>query len=121
MAEFATVGDIERMLPWKFSTMSSPTIGMVEDCLARHSAAVSTMLRAKGVAAPDRGSDGYRYCQLLVVYRVVAEILRYRAVEGSDQNLAQLATYYDTLAQQLQEKLEANPQAFASVEEPSPP
>lgn len=112
MAAFATVGDVERMLPWKFSTMSSPTIGMVEDCLARHSAAVSSLLRAKGVSAPQQDSEGYRYCQLIVVYRTIAEILRFRAIETGEANLTQLATYYDTLAQQLQERMEANPQAF---------
>lgn len=109
---FATPGDIERVLPWKFTTLSSPTIGAVEDLLARHSAVVSTLLRAKGVPEPQPGSDGFFYCQLIVVYRVSAEILRFRAMEG-EQALAQLAQYYDVLAQGLQDKLEANPQAFA--------
>ena len=114
MATFATVADIERMVPWKFSNLSSPTLAMVEDSLARHSAVVETMLRAKGVSAPQENTNGYRMCQLIVVYHTVAEILRYRGVETGDGNLVQLATYYDQLALEMKKQLEANPQAFAT-------
>lgn len=113
MVVFATVADVERMLPWKFTAASSPTVGMVEDSLRRHSATVLSVLKSKGMDAPSEGSRGYYFCQLLVLYLTAAEILRYRSLETGDRQVLETATYYDTLAKDLLSRLENNPQSVA--------
>ena len=111
---YATPADIERMLPWKFTNTSSPTLAMVEDTIARFSAVVNTSLKAKGVNPPQENTDAWNMCQLIVVYHTCAEILRYRGIETGEGSLVQLAQYYDQLAFELRKHLDANPQAFSS-------
>lgn len=106
--KFLDVADVERMVPWRFSELSAPTAAAVQDMIARHSAALVSLLRSKGLEPPEPGSNGYLTCQQIVLYQVLADILRYRYMEG-DQAAGALAQYYDQLALTLISRLEQNP------------
>ena len=112
MASFATVADIETLLGFKFTSASSPTEAQVADLINRHSASLSILLKARGVAEPAQGTDAYEYCKLIVTYAVAADVLRRRALE-EDRDVSQMAMELDRKVQELKQVLADAPQAFA--------
>lgn len=108
---FGSVEQVEELLPFRFTSTSSPTRAQVESLLAAHSAALVLRLRALGVPLPPSGSAAYLALSRIVVLLTACDVLRRRAVEEG-QPVSQMAELMRQEAENLTQLVTQAPQAF---------